>query len=107
MRSEKTLGSQEGPVMLWKTCKELWWLGPRAQQHWLLAAPGKRPVPRGGAQEPHVLHLRAGHLALALPPPRRASLKPLLCPNCLSTGDHMTSFLEPASSSLVDLILSL
>ena len=74
---------------------------------WETLASGKAPVSRGGPQRPHILHLQAGHSTWCLLLPGRASLKPLLCPSCQSTFGHATSFLEPASSSLVDLILSL
>lgn len=50
---------------------------------------------------------RLGHQPRCLLCSGKASLKPWLCLSCLSNRVHMTFFLEPASPSLVDLILSL
>lgn len=78
-----------------------------AQQHWALGTPAKCPCLREGHRDLRSSMSRLGSQPWRLLCPGRTGLKALLCLSCLSTGAHTTSFLEPASPSLVDLILSL
>lgn len=105
--SEKTLGSQEGPVMFWKStmgCGGLV-LEPNSTGLWELLA--KHQCPGETSRDLMSSISRLGTQPWHLLGPGRPSLKSLLCLSCLSTADHMTSFLEPVSPGHVDLIPNL
>lgn len=82
--------------MLWKTDKGPRWLvlEPNSSGLWELLA--KHQCPGEATRDLTSSISRLGTQPWHLFCPGRATLKPLLCLSCLSTGGHMTSFLEPA-----------